>query len=286
MTQVYLNGRYVDEGQALVSVTDRGFLFGDGVYEVTRAAAGALMEADRHVRRLTGGLRALAIGLADDAVGALPDISRRLLRANGVDGDGLVYWQVTRGAAPRAHQFPPAGTPPTVLVSVSAAALPHALRERGAAAVTVPDIRWARCDIKSVNLLPNVLAKQHAVRAGADEAIFVRDGIVTEGASSTIFAVVDDELRTYPLCPYILPGITREIVLQLAGELGLAVRQVPVLGEELPGAAELFLTSTNNDIMPIVRVDGRAVGSGRPGPVTQRLYAVFTERTGAVAGAR
>lgn len=284
--RVYLNGRYVDEQQASVPVTDRGFLFGDGVYEVVRAVAGELIEAERHVRRMTRGLGALAIGLTDDRVSGLLEVSRTLLRDNGLDGDALVYWQITRGVAPRTHQFPPGGTAATVLASAGAAVLPHALRARGAAAITTPDIRWARCDIKSVNLLANVLAKQRAVESGADEAIFVRDGVVTEGAVSTVFAVLDGEVRTYPLSNYILPGVTREIILELAVEVGLSVREVPILADELAHVTELFFTSTSNDVMPIVRVDGRAIGTGRPGPIAQQLYAAFAERVGAVAGTR
>jgi D-alanine transaminase len=130
------------------------------------------------------------------------------------------------------------------------------------------------------------MAKQRAVDAGADEAIFVRDGVITEGASSTVFTVLDGELRTYPLSNYILPGVTREIVLELARELGLSVREVPVLADELMRATELILTSTYNDVMPVVRVDGRVVGTGAPGPIAQQLYAAFAERIGAVAGVR
>jgi D-alanine transaminase len=284
--RVYLNGRYVDAQDASVSVNDRGFLFGDGIYEVMRGAGGELIEPDRHVRRMQRGLDALAIALSHDRVAALLDVSRTLLRDNELDGDALAYCQVTRGTAPRTHHYPPPDTPPTVLVTTTPVALPHAVRVQGAAVITLPDIRWARCDIKSVNLLPNVMAKQRAVDAAADEAIFVRDGVITEGASSSVFAVLGGELRTYPLSNYILPGVTREIVLELARELGLSAREVPVLADELMRATEIFLTSTYNDVMPVVRVDGRVVGTGAPGPIAQQLYAAFAERIGAVAGVR
>src|SRR5208283_830978 len=164
--------------------------------------------------------------------------------------------------------------------------LPHATRTRGATVITTPDIRWARCDIKSVNLLPNVLAKQKAVEAGADEAIFVRDGVLTEGASSNLFGVLDGELRTYPLSNYILPGITREVVLELAHEGELVVSERPMWIDDLARVSELFLTSTVNDVMPIVRVDGRQIGTGKPGPVARQLYAAFADHIGAVAAAR
>jgi D-alanine transaminase len=283
--RVYLNGRYVDSEQATVSVTDRGFLFGDGIYDVVRGAGGELIEVDRHLRRLARGVRELRITLDDARIEELRHISRTLLRENRLDGDALVYWQVTRGAAPRTHQFPPAGTPPTVLASASPVALPHALRTRGASVITVPDVRWARCDIKSVNLLPNIMAKQEAVDAGADEAVFVREGVIMEGASSAVFLQLDGELRTHPLTTRILPSISRELVMEIAAELNLPMREFPVLERDLPHVTEMFIASTYNDIMPVVRTDGRAIGTGRPGPVTQQVYAAFAERIGAVAGA-
>ncbi|SRR5579883_579339 len=281
----YLNGKFVDADAAVVPVTDRGFMFGDGVYEVTRSAGGDLIELTRHVRRLTRNLREMAISLRESDVATMVDVSRTLLRDNRLDGDALVYWQVTRGAAPRVHQFPPVGTVPTVYVATMPVTLPHAVRTRGAVAITTPDIRWARCDVKTVNLLPNTLAKQRAVESGADEAIFVRDGTITEGASSNVFAVLDGELRTHPRSPYILPGVTRDVVLEVAGEAGMSVREEPFRPDDLARASELFFTSTFNDVMPIVRVDGRTIGSGRPGPVAQQLYAAFLERVSPVAAA-
>lgn len=280
--RIYLNGRLIPAETATVPINDRGLLFGDGIYEVTRAAGGEFIELSRHVRRLTRNLRELAIQVPETRVAELIEASRTLIQENAPDGDALVYWQVTRGAAPRVHAFPPPGTVPTIFGSVTAVALPHAMRTRGAVAITTPDIRWARCDIKTVNLLPNVLAKQRAVEAGADEAIFVRDGIVTEGASSNVFAMLGGELRTHPSSPYILGGITRDVVLELAHEMGLTVRPEPLLLDELYRADELLFTSTFNDVMPIVRVDGRAIASGRPGPVAQQLYAAFLERIGTV----
>ncbi len=284
--RIYLNGRYVAAEDAVVPVTDRGFLFGDGVYEVTRGAGGELIDSPRHARRFARSLAALSISLGENGIADLVKVSRKLLEENELDADALVYWQVTRGAAPRTHHFPPAGTPPTVLVSASAVNLPHDARVHGVSVVTTPDIRWARCDIKSVNLIPNVLAKQKAVSAGAEEAIFVRDGVLTEGASSNLFGVLDGELRTYPLSNFVLPGITREIVIELAHEGNVTVKEQPMWMDDLPRVSELFLTSTVNDVMPIVRIDGRQVGTGRPGPIAQQLYAAFADRIGAVAAAR
>jgi len=284
--RVYLNGRIVPASEATVPLTERGLLFGDGIYEVTRAAGGEFIELSRHVTRLMRNLRELQIRVPEERITELVDASRTLIQENAPEGDALVYWQVTRGAAPRVHHFPPPQTLPTIFANVTSVALPHAMRTRGAVAITVPDIRWARCDIKTVNLLPNVLAKQRAVEAGADEAIFVRDGAVIEGASSNIFAAIDGELRTHPASPYMLGGITRDVVLELAHEARLTVREVPILLDELYRAREAFFTSTFNDVMPIVRIDGRAIGDGQPGPTTRQLYAAFAEHIGAVPAAR
>jgi D-alanine transaminase len=284
--RVYLNGRIVPAESATVSINDRGLLFGDGIYEVTRSAGGEFVELPRHLRRLTRNLRELSIQVPEARLTELVEASRTLIQENAPDGDGLVYWQITRGAAPRVHHFPPPGTVPTIFANVTSVTLPHAIRARGAVAITTSDIRWARCDIKTVNLLPNTLAKQRAVEAGADEAIFVRDGIVTEGASSNVFAMLGGELRTHPASQYILGGITRDMTLELAHELGLTVRTEAILLDDLYRADELLFTSTFNDVMPIVRVDGRAIGNGRPGPVAQQLYAAFLERIGAVPASR
>jgi D-alanine transaminase len=279
---VYLNGDYLDHARAAVSVDDRGFLFGDGVYEVTRARNGRLFEAGRHLRRLGHGLEALGIAPPagfEPGGAALVEISDRLLRENGLtSGDALVYLQVTRGAAERTHHFPPAGTPPTVFLRTNRLALPDDVRARGATAITTPDLRWQRCDLKTVQLLPNVLAKEQAVAAGAFEAIFLRDGIVMEGASANLFAVIGEAVRTHPATERILPGITREVVLELAAEQGLSVIERPIAIEELPGASELFVTSTSTDVMPVVRLDGRVVGSGRLGPVARQLHAALRGR--------
>lgn len=277
---VYLDGEYLPRAEARISVDDRGFVFGDGVYEVTRALDGALYEAEAHLERLERGLRGLEIGVTDDLDGArLLEASECLLRDNYLlHGHASVYLQVTRGAAPRTHQFPPDSTRPTVFLSASRFTPAAELHERGGAAITHPDIRWSRCDLKTVNLLPNVLAKQHAVAAGATEAILVRDGVVTEGSHSNVFAIFDGELRTYPRCNYILAGITRGIVLALAAELGIPASETPVLAEELPGAEEIFLTGTTTDVMPVVRVDGVEIADGKPGAITRSLQELHANR--------
>jgi D-alanine transaminase len=282
---VYLNGSYVDEGQALVPVNDRGFLFADGVYEVARVYDGRTFRMAEHLVRLSDGLAAL--GIADPGVASLESVGERLLEENDLRGGAAtIYIQVTRGAAPRRHAFPDPPVPATVYVAARPfVTYPSAFFEDGVAAITLPDTRWSRCDIKSISLLPNVLANQQAHAAEAFEALFVRDGAVLEGSHSNLFGVYDGTLVTYPACNYILPGITRELVLGLADELGIPVRLGAIVSERLGDADELFLSGTTTEIMPVVRVDGRRVGEGRPGPVTRRLQRAFAERIAAPADA-
>ncbi|MGH7505876.1 MAG: D-amino acid aminotransferase [Longimicrobiales bacterium] len=282
--QVYLNGAYVDAADAKVSVDDRGFLFADGVYEVIRVYDGRPFLAEPHIRRLREGLLAVRMepGVADTVMPA----AERLLDANELrQGDVTIYIQVTRGASPRKHAFPPAGVPPTVYIATKPFAQhPTAYFEEGVAAITVPDMRWSRCDIKSVSLLPNILANQQAKDAGAFEALFVRDGVVIEGSHSNLCAVIDGVLVTYPECNYVLGGITRRIVLEIARELDIPVREGAILLEHLEVAQELFLSGTTTEIMPVTVVDGRPVGAGEPGPITRRLLQAYRERAGLAIG--
>jgi len=280
---VYLNGQFLPRGEAKLSVDERGFFFGDGVYEVTRAIGGRLFEWPRHLRRLERGIREMRLtpSITGDE---LESISLRLLRDNDLgDGEAAVYLQITRGAAPRTHHFPPPNTPCTIFLSATRFTPPHDVRAKGGTAVTFPDFRWARGDIKSLNLIPSVLAKQHAVDYGATEAIFIRDGAVTEGSHTNVFGVIDGELRTYPESNYILSGITREVTLELAAELGIPVRLMPIFTHELPNLEELFITGTTSDVMPIVALNGLPVGDGRPGRTTMALYEAMVPRLAATA---
>lgn len=278
---VYLNGEFLPKAEARLPVDDRGFLFGDGIYEVTRAVDGRLFEVDRHLARMRGGATAIKLALPDDMEAQLLAVWERLLVENGLThGDAMVYLQITRGAAPRLHQFPPAGTPLTVFASASAITPPDALRARGAAVITMPDLRWGRCDIKSINLLPNVLGKQAAAEAGAFESVFIRDGEVTEGAQTSVFGVIDGELRTHPLTNQILPSITRAVVLELAQAIGVPAREVAFDEGDLRTIDELFVASTTSDVLPVVTVDGRTVGDGTPGPITRALSDAMQARLG------
>lgn len=284
----YLNGQFVPRASAMIPVEDRGFVFGDGVYEVWRVVNGQLFELERHLDRLRFGLRELripepSVANADELV----RIASRILDDNGLTRDeATLYLEVTRGVAPRTHQFPARAVSPTVFVMANRFNPPEDLRASGASAITLPDIRWLRCDIKTIQLLPNVFAKQAATERGAMEALMVRDGMVTEGSHANVLGVFGGVIRTHPLSNLILPGITRAVVLEIASSLGISVEEQPFTAGEIHRADELFLAGTTADIMPIVRVDDRPIADGRPGAVTMRLYEEFRARMNAACGAR
>jgi D-alanine transaminase len=275
MTTVYLSGRFVPLTEASIPLTDRGLTFGDGVYEVYRVYGGRPFRLKEHLDRLQRSARELRLALPEVD---WPALHAELLGRNGLESaEATVYIQLTRGApASRGHAFPPAGTPPTLFVVARPFVPPPArLYAEGATVITRPDLRWGRCDIKSVNLLPNVLANQEAHEAGAWEAAFVRDGVLTEGTHTNVFAVLDATVVTHPEGPRILGGITRNTVLELARDEGLRVEERPVLLAAVARATEVFLTGTSAEVMPVTSIDGRAVGDGRPGPIARRLLAAF-----------
>jgi D-alanine transaminase len=281
--QVYLNGSFLDHADATVPVDDRGFLFADGVYEVVRLFGGQPFLNEPHLKRMRDGLEALRIDTS--AVAEVEHVMPELIARNDVSADGMVYVQVTRGIAPRKHAFPKDAKPTVYMFAKPFTKYPAEFFDEGVAAITVPDTRWSRCDIKSIALLPNVLANQQAQENGAFEAIFIRDGVVLEGSHSNLFAVLDDTLVTYPVCNYILPGITRALVLELARELGIPAAEAPLYVERLDDVTELFLSGTTTEVMPISTLDGVPVGHGGRGPITQRLQGAYTERARRTAGA-
>ncbi len=274
----YLNGEYIPAEEARVPIDDRGFLFADGVYEVARVYDGRIFKMAEHLGRLRDGLSAIRIEFPE--IGGLEQVAERLLDENGLrSGGATIYIQVTRGVAPRKHAFP-AGVRPTVFLAARPYQdAPASYWDDGVAAIRYPDVRWARCDIKSVALLPNVLANQAAHEVDAFEALFVRDGVVIEGSHSNLAAVIDGAVVTYPRSNYILPGITRDTVLQLARDAGIPVREGPIYDQELFAVQELFLLGTTTEVMPVVRVDGHQIGSGRPGPITKRLIELYRKAT-------
>jgi len=271
---VYLNGQYLPLEQATVSVEDRSFLFADGIYEVVRIYGGRPLHMSEHLARLVRS--AAVIQLPKPDVEQIKGILYELVRSNQII-EGTVYLQLSRGAyTPRSHAFPTEEIKPTLLVIARHFTDCPENRTVGVSAITAPEQRWARCDIKSVSLLPNILAKQLAAQAGAYEAIFVRDGIAIEGASSNFFAVRDGEIYTYPKCNYILAGITRDQVLVFAREKGYSIREEGIPVTELRQCSEMWVTSCTSEITPIVQLDGRKVGAGKPGPITQDLQAAYT----------
>lgn len=279
MSIVYLNGRFVPKAGALIPADDRGFIFGDGIYEVVRVIGGRIFAWDEHAVRLANGLAGLRISAHGADSATLRAVCERLVADNGLAaGEATVYLQVTRGAATRTHHFPPASTPTTVYASAGAFKVNADLRTKGGKAITYPDQRWARCDLKTVNLLGPVLARQAAAEAGAYEAILHRDGMITEGAATNCFAVIDGVLRTAPLSNYILPGITRHVLMQLVRELGIRCEERPFTLRELPMVAELFVCGTTTDVTPIVTLDERPIGDGQVGPITARLRDALAAR--------
>ena len=274
---VFLNGEYLPKDEAVVSVDDRGFLFGDGIYEVTAAYNGRLFRFEEHKARMTRGLRELRIEYELDALRGLKE---ELLTRNGLEDveAAYVYVQVTRGVAPRTHAFPSERVEPTVYAFARAYTRPSPERwSQGFKAITVPDRRWARVDIKAIALLPNVLAQQAAVDANVDDAIYVKDGVAMEGAHNNLFAVIDGVVTTAPKSNYILHGVSRDCVLELAQGLGLPVAERAIQLDELYGADEIFFTGTTTEVRPTVEVDGRAIGQGAVGPVARRLFEAFVE---------
>jgi len=269
----YVDGRYLPHAQAKVAIEDRGFQFADGVYEVCEVRGGRLVDARRHLARLDRSLSELRIA-RPMSTGALSIVLRETVRRNRVH-DGIVYLQITRGAARRDFPFPAADTRPTVVVTARSNDLARLeqLAAEGIAVVTVPDIRWQRVDIKSVALLPNVLAKQAARDQGAREAWLVdAQNRITEGASSNAWIVSRDGiLITHPLGRDILPGITRSVVLDVVKAQGLTFEERAFTVEEAYAAREAFVTSASQIVQPVVSIDGRPVGNGAPGLVATAL---------------
>lgn len=281
----YVNGRYVPQGEGAVHIEDRGLQFADAVYEVWAVLGGKLADAEGHLTRLERSLGELRIA-EPMARAALLQVVRETVRRNRVR-DGIAYIQVTRGTARRDHAFPSADTPPTLIVTakrLDMAAAEHRA-DAGVAVITVPESRWARCDIKTTGLLPNVLAKQAAREAGAYEAWFVdADGLVTEGASTNAW-IIDEagRLRTRDTGANILRGVTRAALLELARTENLAIEERPFTVEEAKSAREAFITAASTFVMPVVRIDGAPVGEGAPGPVGRRLRALYLEHARADA---
>jgi len=267
------NGQEMPLAEVRVSVLDRAFLFGDAVYEVVRVYNGKPFLFEDHFRRLKSSLQALQIAAESER------IAERALEtlANSHVSDGMIYVQVTRGEAPRTHHFPDPATTPNELVYVKELADPYQTkRTLGGRVLLIDDLRWKRCDIKSVNLLANCLGAEQAHAAGFDEAIFVSpDGTLVEGTHTSLFGVRQGAILTAPLGQHLLPGITRKLILRLAAECEISLQEKSLQRDKLHELDELFLTGTTTEILPVTQVDQLQIGAGMPGPVTQALQKAY-----------
>jgi D-alanine transaminase len=274
----FVNGRFLPWKDAVVSIDDRGFQFGDGVYEVIRTYRGAPFELAAHLARLERSTKELNLVQPYSRAQWTQWIQQGLGQAGYQEAK--VYIQITRGTAPRDHAFP-SGVSPTVVMTIRELhPLSLQLRQDGVTARTCDDLRWSRCDIKSLNLLGNVLAREEARKAGVFEAILVKDGLVTEGSLSNVMAVRSGTIVTAPEGPRILSGVTRTVVLELARKEEIPVEEQFLSLDALYGADEVFLTGTTLEVLGVVRIDGNTIGSGRPGPITKTLAARWSILTG------
>lgn len=283
MRHVYVNGDYLPETEARVSIFDRGFLFADGVYEVTLVLDGKLVDFSAHMARLRRSLGELDMRFSLTEENLL-EIHRELIERNEIS-EGLVYLQVTRGAADRDFIFPEESTPNTVVLFTQKKTIVDSpLAARGQHVVTLDDLRWRRCDIKTVQLLYPSMAKMQAKAQGADDAWLVKDGFITEGSSNNAYIVTTDgTIVTRDLSTDILHGITREAVLLCASDLQLRIEERPFTVEEIENAAEAFSTSASGLVNPVVNINGKPIGVGKPGSITAHLRQIYVERSRASA---
>lgn len=272
----YVNGRYAPQAHAEVHIEDRGYQFGDGVYEYFAFYNRTILDCDPHLARLEHSLSKISIA-KPMAFGALKLVMRELIERNGRD-DGGIYLQITRGVAKRDHPFPKTPVKPALVLTICESKAPKPQEAaNGSRVITHPDERWKHCDIKSISLLANVLAKQACAKAGAKEAwLLLPDGTVTEGAASNAYIVTEKEgITTHPADRHILGGITRDVVLHLARKNGIKVSERPFNIREAHAAQEAFLTSTSPNVLPVVQIDDKPVGNGTPGPITKKLMGIY-----------
>ncbi len=273
MNEVYLNGSFLPAQQAQVSVFDRGFLLGDGVYEVIPVYKGKCFQLTGHLARLQASLDGVRMK-NPHTESEWENLIAKLVELNG-DGDQSLYLQVTRGVAPRDHVFPEEVSPTSFAMSSPLQVVPEKYKTEGAAAITLPDIRWQNCNIKAITLLPNSLLKQQALEAGALEALLIRDGYLTEGAASNAYAVIDGIIYTAPKDEKVLPGITRDVVIEIAKANDMPLREQAVTLSQLKQADEIWVSSSTKEVVPITVLDGEPVGDGIPGSMWQKMNALY-----------
>ncbi len=283
MEIAYFNGSFLPKDQIHISPDDRGFLFADGIYEVIRWYEGFFFDIEGHMLRLKRSMKEIRITWPE--ADAFPSVAYQLIVRNNLQNTpSLVYLQVTRGAAARSHAFPPPAVNPTVYSFAKGLRPDKEKITAGIGAILSKDIRWSRCDIKSVSLLPNILSFQEAMDAGCHESIFVRDGFITECAHSNVFFVINGVLHTHPESENILSGITRKNVLRLARDAGIPVSLTAVPETRLKDISEAFITNTSLEIASVISIDNKKVGDGEPGPVTRLLREKFDAEIRALKG--
>lgn len=273
--QVYLNGSFLPAQQAQISVFDRGFLLGDGVYEVIPVYKGQCFQLTGHLERLQASLDGVRMK-NPHSNSQWKNLLEELIELNG-GGDQALYLQVTRGVAPRDHVFPEGVTPTAFAMSNPLLPVPEKYKTEGAAAITLPDIRWQHCNIKAITLLPNSMLKQQALEAGALEALLIRDGYLTEGAASNAYVVIDGTIYTAPKDEKVLPGITREVVIEIARANNMPIVETAVTQSQLKQADEIWVSSSTKEVVPITVLDGDPVGDGIPGSVWQKMDALYQQ---------
>lgn len=272
---VYLNGEFLPLSEAKVPVLDRGFIFGDGVYEVIPAYSRQLFRLEEHLQRLQNSLTAVRIANPYNEL-EWEQILYKLLEKNPAE-DSSIYLQVTRGIAKRDHAFPVNVKPTVFAMANPLVTTDEQSFNQGVAAITLDDIRWQYCNIKAITLLANILLRQTAIDEGAAEAILVRDGEVSEGAASNVFIVIDGVIKTPPKGARLLPGITRDLIVELARVQQLPIEEVNFSKTELMAASEVWVSSSTKEIMPVVKLNDKLIGNGQPGPVTRKVFGIFQE---------
>lgn len=273
MPLVYLNGEYMPLENAKISVLDRGFVFGDGVYEVVPCYGGKAFRLQEHLRRLESSLH--GIKLKNPLTPSEWQHIFSTLIATETAADLSIYLQITRGVAPRDHAFPKDVSPTVFVMIKPLAPLDANSLHAGVAAITLEDIRWRYCHLKTIALLPNILLRQQALESGATEAILVREGYITEGTASNIFVVCQGKILTPPKGPFLLPGITRDLVLELAESHQIPAAEEPIDLAQLNSATEVWLTSSTKEVLAITLLDGQPVGDGKPGPLWEKMYRIL-----------
>jgi len=283
MNIAYLNGKFIPKNEISISPDDRGFLFADGIYEVVRWYEGFFYDMTSHVTRLKRSLRELRINW--DGADLLSSIANDLIKLNKLESQqAMVYFQVTRGAAMRTHSFPSPEVSPTVYANAWGFVPGTQSIESGIKVMLKEDIRWSRCDIKSIALLPNTISFQEAFENGMKECIFVRNGMITEGSHSNIFFVIDGTLFTHPESNFVLSGVTRKNILRIAQESGIKIREEAVQENRIRFIKEAFITNTSAEVTPVIDLGGNTLGEGLPGPVTKIIHEKFDAEIKALKG--